>query len=127
MFKVETFRELLNGGVRFHVVFGERLACRGLIDDLIGSAGHFRGRPKITRNIIKIIAPVITRKKTVCPVNLQGGEKRFSPSKLSRYILETVQVSMYVDLCTTSDVTSCNIMSHIRLKSPYRQNFYFLT
>ena len=33
MFKVETFRELLNGGVSFHVVFGEWLACRELIDD----------------------------------------------------------------------------------------------
>lgn len=55
MLKVETLRELLNGGVRFHVVFGERLTCRELIDDLIGSADHFQERPKIIRNIIKII------------------------------------------------------------------------
>lgn len=106
MLKVETLRELLNGGVRFHVVFGERLACRELIDDLIGSADHFQERPKIIRNIIKIIVHRNYGKKTVCPVNLQGGKKSFFPlaSCQDTSFIANCKCQMYVDLCSTSDI-----------------------
>lgn len=98
MFKVETFRELLNGGVRFHVVFGERLACRELTDDLIGGADHFRGGPKIIRNIIEIIAHRNCGKKN-CPANLQGDEKRFSP-------LASCQDTCFIGKCVRVNVCS---------------------
>ena len=102
MFKVETFRELLNGGVRFHVVFGEWFACRELIDDLIGGADHFRGRPKTIRNMIEIMSRSNYGKK-LCPANLQGDEKRFSP------------LASCLETCFTGRCVSVNAcsMSHV--------------